>query len=82
MSKANTELVPYVMFAASLGIVALFAMQILLRREVEADPDEQEALQRAIAVSVLGDDIERNGSEAGLARPSAGRGAAAARPES
>ena len=81
MSKANTELVPYVMFAASLGIVALFAMQILLRREVEADPDEQEALQRAIAVSVLGDDIERNGGEAGLTGPSPGRGPAAARPE-
>jgi uncharacterized membrane protein YfcA len=46
MSKANTDLVPYVMVGASLAITALFAIQIALRKEVEADPDEQLELER------------------------------------
>jgi uncharacterized protein len=46
MNKANTELIPYVMVAATLAIVALFAVQVLLRREVEGDPDEQGELER------------------------------------
>ena len=46
MSKANTDLVPYVMVGASLAITALFAVQILLRKEVEGDPDEQAELKR------------------------------------
>jgi uncharacterized protein len=59
MNKANTELVPYAMAVAAVGIVALFAIQILLRREVEQDPDEQEWLRRARAVAVMGDEIPR-----------------------
>jgi uncharacterized protein len=46
MNKANTELIPYVMVAATLAIVALFAVQVLLRREVEGDPEEQRELER------------------------------------
>ena len=46
MSKANTDLIPWVMVAASVGIVALFAIQIALRKEVEHDPDEQAELER------------------------------------
>ncbi len=46
MSKANTDLVPYVMVGASLAITALFAIQIALRKEVEGDPDEQLELER------------------------------------
>jgi uncharacterized membrane protein YfcA len=47
LNKANRELVPYVMVAASLVIVALFSIQILLRKEVEGDPDERAELERA-----------------------------------
>src|SRR5215218_8622936 len=50
VNKANTELVPYVMVVAALAVVALFAIQIGLRREVEGDPDEQEWMRRAQAV--------------------------------
>jgi uncharacterized protein len=60
MSKANTDLVPWVMVAASLAIVGLFAIQIGLRREVEQDPDEQEWLRRTTAVAVHGDEIARS----------------------
>jgi uncharacterized membrane protein YfcA len=59
MSKANTDLVPWVMVAASVGIVGLFAIQIALRKEVEQDPDEQEWMRRAAAVAAHGDEIER-----------------------
>jgi uncharacterized membrane protein YfcA len=65
MNKANTELVPYVMVVAAVGIVALFAIQILLRKEVEGDPDEQEWMRRAQAVAVLGDEIRRPTAIAG-----------------
>ena len=46
MNKANTDLVPWVMGGATLAIVALFAAQIGLRREVEHDPEEQAELER------------------------------------
>jgi uncharacterized membrane protein YfcA len=46
MNKANTELIPWVMGAASLAVVALFAVQIALRKEVQHDPGEQEELAR------------------------------------
>jgi uncharacterized protein len=46
MSKANTDLVPWVMVGATLAVVALFAIQIALRREVEHDPAEQAELER------------------------------------
>jgi uncharacterized protein len=60
MSKANTDLVPWVMVGASLAIVSLFAVQIALRKEVEHDPDEQEWMRQAAIVASLGDEIERH----------------------
>jgi uncharacterized protein len=61
MSKANTDLIPWVMVGATAAIVALFGVQIGLRREVEHDPWEQEEMRRAAeAVSVLGDEIARH----------------------
>ncbi len=60
LSKANTDLVPYALAVAALAFVSLFVVQYFLRREVEADPDEQEALQAAHAVAVMGDDILRD----------------------
>jgi uncharacterized protein len=59
MSKANTDLIPWVMVAASVGVVSLFAVQIALRKEVEHDPAEQEWLRRAAMVASHGDEIER-----------------------
>ena len=71
MSKANTALIPWVMVAASIAIVTLFAVQIALRKEVEHDPDEQEWMRRAAIVASHGDEIERReAAEAQLpARP-------------
>jgi uncharacterized protein len=61
MGKANTDLIPWVMVGASVAIVALFGVQMGLRREVEHDPWEQEEMRRAAeAVSVLGDEIARH----------------------
>jgi uncharacterized membrane protein YfcA len=61
MSKANTDLIPWVMVGASLAIVALFAIQIALRKEVEQDPWEQEEMRRAAeAVAAHGDEIQRH----------------------
>ncbi len=60
MSKANTDLIPWVMIAASVAVVALFAVQIALRKEVEHDPDEQEWMRQAALVASLGDEIERH----------------------
>jgi uncharacterized protein len=57
LGKANTDLVPYALGFAALSFAALFGIQFALRREVEADPDEQEAIRRARAVAVLGDEI-------------------------
>jgi hypothetical protein len=60
LGKANTDLVPYALGFAALSFAALFGIQFALRREVEADPDEQEAIRRARAVAVLGDEIARH----------------------
>ena len=58
LSKADTDLVPWALAVSALVFVGLFAAQALIRREVEQDPDEQEAIRRAIeAVAVTGDDI-------------------------
>ena len=46
MNKANTDLVPWVVGGASLAIVALFAVQMALRKEVQHDPEEQAELER------------------------------------
>jgi uncharacterized membrane protein YfcA len=45
MSKANTELVPWVVAIAAVAVAALFAVQIALRKEVEHDPAEQRELE-------------------------------------
>ena len=60
MNKANTDLVPWVVGGATLAVVALFAIQMGLRREVEQDPEEQEGMQRAALVAAQGDEIERH----------------------
>jgi hypothetical protein len=60
MNKANTDLVPWVVGAATLAVAALFAVQLGLRKEVEQDPEEQEWLQRAALVAAQGDEIERH----------------------
>ena len=46
LNKADTDLVPWVVAIASVGVIALFAVQIALRKEVEHDPDEQAQLER------------------------------------
>jgi uncharacterized protein len=46
MNKANTDLVPWVVGIAALAVVALFAIQIALQREVRHDPEEQAELER------------------------------------
>jgi len=43
LNKANTELVPIAVAVAALLFAGLFAIQLLLRKEVEGDPDEQRA---------------------------------------
>jgi hypothetical protein len=63
MSKADGDLIPWAMVAASVGIVGLFAVQIALRREVEQDPAEQEWLRKAAIVASHGDEIERQQAE-------------------
>jgi uncharacterized membrane protein YfcA len=60
MNKANTDLVPWVVGAATLAVAALFAVQLGLRKEVEQDPEEQEWMQRAALVAAQGDEIERH----------------------
>ena len=45
MSKANTDLVPWVVAIAAVAVAALFAVQIALRKEVEHDPAEQRELE-------------------------------------
>jgi uncharacterized protein len=45
MSKADTDLVPWVVVIATVAVAALFAVQIALRKEVEHDPDEQRELE-------------------------------------
>ena len=63
LSKANTELVPYALAVAALAFAGLFAIQILLRREVEGDPDEQAELQHEIEL-----EIEAGGASGGSER--------------
>jgi hypothetical protein len=61
LGKANTDLVPYALGFAALAFAALFGIQLALRKEVEADPDEQEAMRRAAAaVAVIGDEMPRS----------------------
>jgi uncharacterized membrane protein YfcA len=79
LGKADTDLVPYALAFAALSFAALFGIQFALRKEVEADPDEQEAMRRARAVAVMGDEIVRHQAmEAELARRAEARQHAAA----
>jgi uncharacterized protein len=57
LGKADTDLVPYALGFAALSFAGLFGIQFALRKEVEAHPDEQEAMRRARAVAVLGDEV-------------------------
>jgi uncharacterized protein len=74
LEKANTELVPLALGFAALSFIGLFAIQYMLRREVEQDPEEQEWMRRAAIVASLGDEIERHQAvEAELAARSQAR---------
>ena len=58
LAKADKDLVPYALGVSALIFVGLFAAQALIRHEVEQDPDEQEAIKRAIArVAVTSDEV-------------------------
>jgi uncharacterized membrane protein YfcA len=57
LGKADTHLVPFALGFAVISFAGLFGIQYALRREVEADPDEQEAMRRAREVAVLGDEM-------------------------
>jgi len=46
-SKSDTSVVPWALGATALGLGALFGVQVLLRKEVEGDPDEKKALAKA-----------------------------------
>jgi hypothetical protein len=59
MNKADTDLVPWVVAGATLAVIALFVVQIALRKEVEHDPEEQELLHPAAAIATNGGEIER-----------------------
>jgi uncharacterized protein len=61
LGKADTDLIPYALGFAVISFAGLFGIQYALRREVEADPDEQEAMRRARAVAVLGDEVALGG---------------------
>jgi uncharacterized protein len=63
LNKANTALVPYTIGFAAISFAGLFAIQMLLRREVEQDPAEQEWLRKAAIVASHGDEIERQQAE-------------------
>jgi uncharacterized membrane protein YfcA len=74
LGKANTELIPWALAFAAVSFIGLFAIQYMLRREVEQDPDEQEWMRRAAVVASLGDEIERHEAvEAELAARSQAR---------
>ena len=47
MNKANTDLVPWVVAGATVAVVALFAVQIALRKEVEHDPTSSASSRRS-----------------------------------
>jgi uncharacterized membrane protein YfcA len=75
LNKANTDLVPYTIGFAAVSFIGLFAVQFLLRREVEQDPAEQEWLRTAAVVASHGDEIERHEQvEAELAARANGQG--------
>jgi hypothetical protein len=59
MNKADTDLVPWVVAGASLAVIALFVVQIALRKEVEHDPEEQELLHSAAAITTNGGETTR-----------------------
>jgi uncharacterized membrane protein YfcA len=74
LGKANTELIPWTLAFAAVAFLGLFAIQYMLRREVEQDPEEQEWMRRAAIVASLGDEIERHEAvEAELAARSQAR---------
>jgi hypothetical protein len=76
LSKADTSLVPYALAFAAVSFALLFGIQMLLRKEVEGDPDEKAAIERAVAaVAVTGDEVimRDNGVESELARRSEAR---------
>jgi uncharacterized protein len=74
LGKANTELIPWALAFAAVAFLGLFAIQYMLRREVEQDPEEQEWMRRAAIVASLGDEIERHEAvEAELAARSQAR---------
>jgi uncharacterized protein len=45
LNKADTDLVPWAIGGATLAVVALFAIQLGLRKEVEHDPEEMRELE-------------------------------------
>ena len=47
MNKANTDLVPWVVGISAIAVIALFAIQIALQREVQHDPEEERELEDA-----------------------------------
>ncbi len=58
LSKSDKTLVPYALVVSAVAFAGLFAMQGLLRREVEADPVDAEWLRRAEAVAAVGDEVD------------------------
>jgi uncharacterized membrane protein YfcA len=45
LNKADTDLVPWAIGGATLAVIALFAIQLGLRKEVEHDPEEMRELE-------------------------------------
>jgi uncharacterized protein len=61
LSKADTSLVPWALAVAGVSFAGLFGIQMLLRREVEQDPDERAAIERAIkSLAVTGTEVVRD----------------------
>ena len=58
LGKANTAVVPYALGFSAIGIVGLFAAQILFRKEVERIRRSRSWMRRAVASH--GDEIERH----------------------
>ena len=78
LNKANTDLVPYAVGVAALAFISLFVVQLLLRKEVEGDPEEQEELQHEIELEIEGPPERNEELERELARRSEERQAALA----